>query len=185
MMDLKSELLDILKEKSFQKGEFILSSGRKSNFFLDCKRTTLNGIGLSYASQVLYSTILHIKDSSDVKILAAVPLGGCPLVDSITLLAAENKINLKILYVRKEKKDHGTEQLIEGMQNIQEGNRVILIEDVVTTGNSALEAIKTLQEHGLEIAYTLALIDRNEGASENFQSAGIKLYSVYSIKDFI
>jgi orotate phosphoribosyltransferase len=94
-------------------------------------------------------------------------------------------VSTNILYVRKEKKDHGTGQLIEGMQNLKKDASVVLVEDVVTTGESALRAINVLNENGINVLYVIALVDRLEGAKENLTAAGVELRSIFTREDFI
>jgi orotate phosphoribosyltransferase len=185
MSVFKERLLELLRDRSFKKGEFTLSSGRKSDFFIDCKRTTLTSHGLYCAGEVLLCDIFGKDDSERIDGLAAVPLGSCSLVDAIAVMGRHRFVSTNILYVRKEKKDHGTKQLIEGMQNLKKDASVVLVEDVVTTGESALRAVNVLNENGINVLYVIALVDRLEGAKENLTAAGVELRSIFTREDFI
>ncbi|MHA2333062.1 MAG: orotate phosphoribosyltransferase, partial [Candidatus Hodarchaeales archaeon] len=128
MSVFKKQLLELLRDRSFKKGEFTLSSGRKSDFFIDCKRTTLTSKGLYLVGEILLYRIFGEDNLKKIDGLAAVPLGSCPIVDAIAVLGCYGGVSTNILYVRKEKKDHGTGQLIEGMQNLKKDASVVLVE---------------------------------------------------------
>jgi orotate phosphoribosyltransferase len=182
-LDYMVELLTVLKERSYKEGEFVLASGETSDFYIDCKATTLMPYGLSLSAHVILRFIQQELGFPDV--LAAVPLGGCPLVDATAFLAHQCGVEIGILYVRPATKDHGTEQKVEGIQNMRPGARVVLIEDVVTTGNSAINAIKALRANGIEPVYVLALVDRLDGARANIAKHGVELRSIFTKDDFL
>ena len=106
----KARLLKLLQERSFRRGEVILASGKKSDFFIDCKRTVMTAEGHMLAGQVVLDTIESLNDADSAMALAAVPLGGCPLVGATSLLAYQRGVALDILYIRPAQKDHGTGQ---------------------------------------------------------------------------
>jgi orotate phosphoribosyltransferase len=188
MSDQRARLLELLKRRSFRRGEFVLASGKRSDFFIDCKRTFMTGEGHLLGGQVVLAALDELAPPGDdpaVAALAAVPLGACPLVSAAALLAAQQGRTLDVLFVRPERKDHGTGQRIEGAQNLEERRRVVLVEDVVTTGGSSRAAIEALRGAGLEVLHVLALVDRLEGGREALAAAGVGLRAVFTRRDFI
>jgi orotate phosphoribosyltransferase len=186
-MEQKEVLLEMLKEYSHKKGKFTLASGKESDFFIDCKKTTLLATGHALCGEILFDEIrsLELWDAYGV---AAVPLGACSLASAVSLISIQRGYPLDVFYVRKEKKDHGTGNLIESpvgyTSEIKENGHVILLEDVVTTGGSAIEAIRSMRNEGYIVDNVIALVDRLEGARENFESEDVELYSIYTRKDF-
>jgi orotate phosphoribosyltransferase len=171
-------IIALLKAKSVKFGEFTLRSGKKSDFFIDCKQSILTGPGHVWAGQLMLETIaLHFPEARAV---AGVELGGCPLASAVSLMSAvaEGFHGLDALYVRKTKKDHGTGNLVEGKSDLKKGAKVILLEDVVTTGGSSLDAVKALQNEGFEVLGVVALVDRNEGAAEAFKAASVRFIRI-------
>ena len=182
----RQRLLELLRVRSFKKGDFLLASGKRSDFFIDCKRTILCGEGHVLAGEAL---LRLIEDSTEAKkgleAIAAVPLGGVPLADSVVHGAFSRGLSLDLLYVRPEAKDHGTGQRIEGAKNLKSGARVILLEDVVTTGGSSLRAVTALREAGFTLLSLIALVDRLEGGRETLEAEGVPFCSLFSRRDFI
>lgn len=186
MKSSKQRLLQLLRERSFKSGEFTLASGKKSDFFIDCKRTVLTPEGLALSGAAMLDAIEAAPETdAGLGAIAAVPLGGCPLVDSAALQAFQRGTPTGVLYVRSERKDHGTAQKIEGAQCVEPGASVVLVEDVVTTGGSSLRAIESLREAGYEILFLLALVDRLEGGREHLEAAGVELRPLFTRHDFI
>jgi len=188
MDETKRRMLELLKNKSFKQGEFTLASGKKSDFFIDCKEVTLMAQGLLYSGLIFFDFIKrwYLCGSYKVDYLVGVPLGGCTIVDATAFVCSLNKIDMNILYIRDTKKNHGTKQRIEGLKSIHKGNKVILIEDVVTTGGSSINAIRVLHDAGLKVECVLTLIDRLEGGSENIKNkTGVYLYSIFTRNNFI
>jgi orotate phosphoribosyltransferase len=186
MKTTKQRLLELLRERSFRAGEFTLASGKKSDFFIDCKRTVLTPEGLSLAGAAILEAIEAAPETSQgVGAIAAVPLGGCPLADSAALQAFQRGCPTGVLYVRPERKDHGTAQKIEGSQCVAPGARVVLVEDVVTTGGSSLRAVEALSDAGYELLFLVALVDRLEGGAEHLAEAGVELRPLFTRHDFI
>lgn len=180
----QERLLAVLRERSFRRGEVTLASGKKSDFFIDCKRTVMTAKGHALAGEVIFDAILEAK-VEDLAALAAVPLGGCPLVGAASMVALQRGQNLDLLYIRPEAKDHGTGQRIEGAQNLDGRKTAILVEDVVTTGGSSLRAVEALKTAGLNVPFVLTLVDRLEGGRENFEAAGVNLRAIFTRNDFI
>ena len=176
---MKEELLRLLKENAYRKGEFKLSSGKTSEHYVNCKPVTLNGRGLTLASIMLLE---HVeKDSVAV---GGLTLGADPIVSGVAVVAGLDKRLLDGLIVRKEAKGHGTGAWIEGPL-LPEGSTVTVLEDVVTTGGSALKAVEKLRDAGYKVERVVSIVDRqeNEEATTAMKLAGLELYSIFTIGD--
>jgi len=161
MYDLnKAKLLKQLIEKSYKKGNFTLSSGKKSSHYLNCKPVSLNGEGLNLISELF----LDLKDSRS-KAVAGLTLGADPIVSGLIVKAALNGLDLDGLIIRKEIKKYGTKAGIEG-PILEEGTLVTVLEDVVTTAGSVIKAIKKLRENNYVVEEVLSIVDRQEGGLE-------------------
>jgi orotate phosphoribosyltransferase len=175
------KLLSLLQIHSFRTGEFTLASGKKSDFFIDCKPTILSSKGIFLCGLVFLQKIESL--SVEINSVAAVPLGGCPIADSIAVLAAQREYPLDVLYIRPEKKDHGSGRQVERPTFLSE--EVVLVEDVITTGGSSLRAIEILHREGVPTNHVIALVDRLEGGRENLEEAGVEVHSIFTRKDFL
>ena len=179
----KTRLLNLLKSLSFERREIILASGRRSNFYIDCKQTALTPEGLYLIGNILLDMIKSIGEKVDG--VAGVTLGGDPLVCATSYASYMEGSGIPALIIRKELKGHGTEVYVEGKKNVPENARVVILEDVVTTGGSTLKACERIRQEGLNVAYIICLVDREEGGRENVEAAGYRLYSVFKKRDFI
>lgn len=180
------DLIAMLKAKSLTlapPGEpFTLASGQKSTYFIDVKKTVLDATGLAMTCHLLYEAIPFIA-SSGVDAVAGVTLGGCPLATGVSFLSLPYETPLNAIYVRKEAKDHGTKNLVEGI--VTPGMRVVLLEDVATTGGSSLSAVKVLRDAGIVVAGVIAVVDRLQGAEKAFQAAGIPFYTLIEVSELL
>ena len=174
---MKDELLKMLKENAYKKGEFTLSSGKSSDHYVNCKPVTLTGRGLTLASMMLLE---HV----DTKVVAGMTLGADPLVSGVAVCSALDMRLVDALIVRKEAKGHGTKAWIEGRE-FPEGTKVTVLEDVVTTGGSAIKAATRLRDVGYKVERVVTIVDRQEDgeASEFMESVGLELKSLYTLKE--
>lgn len=181
--DYRSRLLQLLKEKSFRKGKVVLRSGKESDFYIDCKQTSLSAEGHLLIGKLFH----HIVREHFPKACAigGPTLGADPLVSSVATWSALNGDPLDAFIIRKGAKGHGTGQSIEGLANIKEACPVVVMEDVVTTGGSTLRSIDRCKEAGLNVVGVVALVDRCEGGRQSIEQEGITLYSLYSREDFL
>ena len=175
----KAKLLKKLIEKSYKKGHFILSSGKKSIHYLNCKPVSLSGAGLELISNLF----LELMDPRS-KAVAGLTLGADPLVSGVIVKAASIGKDLDALIIRKEIKNYGTRAGIEG-PSLVKGTSVTVLEDVVTTAGSAIKAINKLRENDYLVKEVLTIVDREEGGKEILKEENIQLKSLYTIKDFI
>lgn len=174
------ELLELLRRHSFKHGRFVLASGRESDFFIDCKLTLLTGRGHLLVGELLLDALRSLPACDAV---AGVELGGCPLASAVSLLGAQRGRAVPALYVRKAQKDHGTRRLVEGP--LVPGQRVVILEDVVTSGGSTLRAVETLRAAGTQVVGVAVVVDRLEGGAELLAGAGIEVASLFTRHDFI
>ena len=175
----KAELLKQLIEKSYKKGNFTLSSGKKSSHYLNCKPVSLNGEGLDLKSDLFFD----LKDPRS-KAVAGLTLGADPLVSGLIVKAAAQGLDLSGLIIRKEIKQYGTKAGIEGPA-LEEGTLVTVLEDVVTTAGSVIKAIKKLRENNYIVEEVLSIVDRQEGGCEALNDENVKLKSLFTINDFL
>jgi orotate phosphoribosyltransferase len=181
MMELKKRLARLLVEKSYREGDFTLASGRKSDYYFDCRVTALHPEG-SWLIGTLFNKLLA---DVDIKGIGGMTLGADPLVSATTVISYEQGRPLAGLLVRKEAKGHGTGQFVEGMGNFQLGDKVAMVEDVVTTGGSLLKACERVKAAGLDIVAVCTILDREEGGREIIQAAGYELKALFTRKELV
>ena len=177
MDELKKELLELLKRDAYKKGEFTLSSGQTSNHYVNCKPVTLSGRGLTLASLLM---LVHVETD----VVAGLTLGADPLVSGVALVSALDKRLVNGLIVRKEAKGHGTQAWIEGPLP-KEGTKITVLEDVTTTGGSAIKAVEKLRDAGYVVNRVVTIIDRQDGARESIWEAELELRSIFELDDLI
>lgn len=178
--EARPELLELLRRLSYREGRVVLASGKESDFFIDCKQTVLTARGHQLVAELILDGTRHLHD---VHAVAGVALGGCPLASAVSLMSMLRGRPMDALYVRKEAKDHGSRRLIEGP--VRSGMRVILLEDVITTGGSTLHAVEVLRGAGVEVVAVAVLVDRLEGGVEAVRAAGVEVVTLYTRHDFI
>ncbi len=182
-MDPRRRLLEILRQRSYEEREVILSSGRRSNFYIDGKQTTLDPEGAYLVGKLLYERI--VRGGRGVEAVGGPTLGADPMVTAVALVSYLEGNPIPAFIIRKEPKGHGKGLWIEGDKALRPGMKVALVEDVVTTGGSLLKAIKVAQEHGLEVVQVLALVDREEGGRENLKAAGYDLEALFTRSELL
>ena len=181
MPNFKNELLELLKKDAYKKGEYTLSSGRKSEHYVNCKPVTLNGKALMILSLSLLENV-----EKHCSAVGGLTLGADPLVSGVAIASAivDDKPSVDGLIVRKEPKGHGTGAWIEGpLPEI--GSRVTVLEDVVTTGGSAILAAEKLCDAGYFVQRVLAIVDRQEGGADALDAVGLELRSLFTLQDLL
>ena len=178
----KIDLLQMMNESCYRKGNFKLSSGKESEHYINCKNLTLSSTGLRMISQLMYEMVE--ENSSAV---AGLTLGADPLVTSVAMtswLDNTKRTKLDALIIRKEVKDHGTTSQIEGILPVQ-GCKICVLEDVVTTGESAMKAVRVLREAGYKVEQVLSIVDRqeNDEADDLFEKENIEFVSLFTLDD--
>ena len=175
----KELLLSLIMEKSLKFGDFTLASGKKATYYLDCRQITLDSVG----AKLIGEGILELLQQDALpQAVGGMSIGADPITAAVITVAAFQNIPLKGFMVRKQSKGHGTNQFVEGP--LVAGDRVIIVEDVVTTGGSSLDAIEKVEALGIKVDGVIAIIDRLEGGREQFESKGYTFCSLFTVRDF-
>ena len=174
---MKEELLELLKNYAYKKGEFKLSSGKTSEHYVNCKPVTLTGRGLTLSSLLLLKEV-------ETSYVGGLTLGADPLVSGVALVSALDSRLGNGLSVRKEAKGHGTQAYIEGVLP-PEGTKITVLEDVITTGGSAIKAATRLRDAGFVVERVVAIVDRQENkeADEFMESVDLELRSLFTLDE--
>ncbi len=177
------ELRDLLRELSYEKRDVVLASGKKSDFYIDVKQTALNSKG-SFLLGKLINVVVH-DEFNGAKAVGGITMGADPLSTATSVLSYSQGGTLHAFYIRKEPKAHGTGRWIEGIKNVPSGTKVVILEDVVTTGGSTLKSCDRAKEHGLDILGIISVVDRQEGGREAIEEAGYKFISLVTKADIV
>ncbi|MGF1589792.1 MAG: orotate phosphoribosyltransferase [Pleurocapsa sp.] len=174
---LRQILLDLIVKYAYVEGDFVLSSGAKSSYYINCKQVTLRADGALALGRLLFKLL-----PDDTEAVAGLTLGADPMVSAVSVVSAYENNSIPALIIRKKSKGHGTKAYIEG-PSLAQGAKIVVLEDVVTTGGSALTAVERLQDAGYQVTQILSLVDRKQGGSELYQSKGIKFQALFSIQE--
>lgn len=180
-MSQHGRLIALLRDRSVRTGDFVLASGRRSSHYIDCRRTTMHAEGLALIGALGLAAIREQGWTADA--VGGLTLGADPVAYAIA--AASNAAGPLVhgFTVRKAAKAHGTGRRIEGC--FEQGSRVIVVEDVITTGGSALEAVQAVRAEGGVVAGVLAVVDRGEGGREAIAEAGLPVHSLVHLRELI
>jgi orotate phosphoribosyltransferase len=175
--DLRFQLLNLLCAVAYKEGDFLLSSGQRSTYYINGKQVTLHAQGGTGVGRILLPLV-----PADTVGVAGLTLGADPIVTATSVAALYEGRSLTPLIVRKEAKGHGTQAYIEG-PTLPEGSAVVVLEDVVTTGKSAMQAVERLRGAGYKVDRIVTLIDRQQGGAEFYASQGLAFDTVFTIAD--
>ena len=175
----RKRLRELLLSKSIIHGEFTLTSGMKSSYYVDGKMTTFDPEGAYLIGRLMLDEVNKLPNKIDS---AGGPvIGADPIVTAIGIAAHLQKKPLRLFVVRKKTKTHGMQKCIEG--NFQKGDRVVIVEDVITTGGSILQAIEAVEESSGTVEAVMVVVDRKQGGRENIQQNGYRFISLFSIDE--
>jgi orotate phosphoribosyltransferase len=174
----KQTLIALVREKALEFGNFTLASGKRASYYLDCRKLTLDSFG---AIQVGHGVLQLLGDNLPDAI-GGMAIGADPITAAVITLAGQQGKHLKGFIVRKEPKTHGKGRDVEGP--VEPGDTAVIVEDVITTGGSSLQAIDRVEAFGLTVRGVIAIIDRLEGGAEAFSRRGYKLQTLLTIRDF-
>lgn len=177
--DLHARLVAILRERSVQRGSFTLASGRSSSFYVDARTTTMSAQGLSLVGELGLRAIRRAGWEADF--VGGLTMGADPVAYAMARASHDTPPVIDAFSVRKDAKGHGAQRRIEGC--FQRGARVVVVEDVITTGQSALSAVEAVQGAGGSVSGILAVVDRNEGGRAAIERAGLPVLSLVSLDE--
>jgi orotate phosphoribosyltransferase len=178
-MSARDSLIRLLRERSVRRGSFTLASGRQSDIYIDARATTMSPEGLALIGPLALTMIRSAGWTPDS--VGGLTLGADPVTYAISYASATALPLVRAFTVRKEPKAHGTQRLIEGP--FAEGDRVVIVEDVITSGGSALRAVDAVRAAGGNVLGVLAVVDREEGGKENLISAGLKVLALVTARE--
>ena len=173
----RARLIEVLKERSMKRGDFVLRSGKRSTYFLDGKQTTFSAEGAALVGELMYERIRDL----DVVAVGGPTLGADPIATAISIESFRQGRPLDAFVVRKETKEHGMRDRIAGP--LAPGSRVVIVEDTATTGSAIQFALDAVREAGCEVARIVVIVDREAGARENFRQQGYEFDALFSIRD--
>jgi orotate phosphoribosyltransferase len=184
---LRAELLGILRTKSVFHGDFTLSSGAKSKYYVDCRLTTLDGRGAWLIGQLMHLLIRREEKNRNLRVNAVggLTLGADPVALATGMISSwtGDAEPLRVFCVRKAPKGHGQTKLIEG--NFKAGDAVVVVDDVVTSGNSTITAINAITQEGGKVAFAAVLVDRQEGGREKIEAMGYPLIALFQREELL
>jgi orotate phosphoribosyltransferase len=175
----RDRLRQMLLERSMRFGEFVLSSGATSNYYIDVRKTSLHPEGLRLISRLFYDML----EKENVTAIGGLTLGADPLVAGLMLYSAEKGRPLEGFLVRRTAKDHGLRGQVEG--NLAGHKRVAILDDVITSGESAVIAAEAAESYKAEIVRVLAVVDRSQGAAQTFQQKNLPFTSLFAINELL
>ncbi len=175
----KQALVALVRQKALKFGQFTLASGKKATYYLDGKQVTLDPAGAVLVAEGILDLLAR---GPLPEAIGGMSIGADPITAAVVTMSGVRGTPITGFMVRKQSKGHGTNQYIEGP--VQPGQRVVIVEDVVTTGGSSLEAIERVEAFGLKVAQVVAIIDRREGGAAAFAARGYPFASLLSIEDF-
>ena len=179
LKQLKQELFSLLEKEALKRGSFVLSSGKTSNYYLDGRVVTLTAEG----AYLIASIILDFTKADNIAAIGGPTLGADPIVGAVACLSHLQKRPIKTFIVRKQAKEHGAQRQVEGPA-LKKGDRVVIVDDVATTGKALIEAKAALDACGVEVVKAIVIVDRNEGAKENLAKLGLALQPIFNIAEF-
>lgn len=175
----RNELFMLLRERAFRRGRVVLASGKESDYYFDMKPAMLDPDGAELMAELILQAIQDV--SADA--VGGLEMGAVPLIAPVAMKSPAFGRYLPGFFVRKAVKNHGTQKRVDG--NDIAGKSVIILEDVTTTGGSAMDAVKVVEDAGAKVALVISILDRGEGAAELYASAGVPFKSLFKAEEFL
>ena len=181
--DYRTELFELIRTRSFGRGKIMLASGRESDFYFDLRPTTIHPAGATCVGELICDAL----EGMAVDFVGGLEMGAVPIATAVVIASHRRGGNLQAFFVRKKPKDHGAKKLVEGLPKGEtlRGKSVVVLEDVTTTGGSALQAVAALREEGANIVLVLTIVDRLEGATENFAAEKLEFRALFTADEFL
>ncbi len=177
---LRARLIELIAERSFGRKKITLASGRESNFYFDMKPTMFHPEGAALLARLILARL----SKYNVDLVGGLEMGAVPLIASVSAFSFDAGKPIPGFFVRKAAKDHGTKKRIDGIESVA-GKKVAILEDVTTTGGSAIQAVEEVRAAGAEVVLVLSMVDRLEGATESFAAANVPFDALFTRKDFM
>ncbi len=178
--DARARLFEIVKSKSFVRGPVVLASGKESDHYFDMKPSMFDPEGADLLAELIFARI----SETGADIVGGLEMGAVPLITPISIASRRAGRPMPGFFVRKTVKDHGTRKLVEGLSDVA-GKRVVIVEDVTTTGASAMKAVEALTAAGAAVTLVISILDREEGAGKLYADAGIPFASLFKASEFL
>ena len=181
--DYRAELFELIRTRSFGRGRILLASGRESDYYIDMRPTTVHPAGATCLGELIVDALEGIN----VDFVGGLEMGAVPVATAVAIASHRRGGAIQAFFVRKKPKDHGAKKLVEGLPNGEtlKGKNVVVLEDVTTTGGSALQAVAALREEGAHIVLVLTIVDRLEGAAETFAAEKLPFRALYTADEFL
>jgi orotate phosphoribosyltransferase len=181
-MNHRAELLALIRARSFGRGRIMLASGRESDYYIDMRPTTLHPLGATCVGELIVDALAGMP----VEFVGGLEMGAVPIATAVAIASARRGGAIQAFFVRKKAKDHGARKLVEGLPKGQtlRGRNVVIVDDVMTTGGSSVQAIEAVREDGGNIQMVVAIVDRLEGAAETFAALGLPFRALYTADEF-
>jgi orotate phosphoribosyltransferase len=183
MRKIRSKAFSLIRDRSFFRGRITLASGKESDFYFDMKPTMLSPEGATLLAELLLDRLRE----TEVEYVGGLAVGAVLLISPINMLSFIRERPIHGFFVRKEIKDHGTKRLIDGLAKGEslQGKRVVVVEDVTTTGGSSMLAVKAAQDAGADVIMVLSVVDRQDGTAELYEKAGIPFVALFTAGEFL
>jgi orotate phosphoribosyltransferase len=180
---IRSQLMALIRQRSFGRGKIKLASGRESDFYFDLRPTTIHSAGATFIGEMVIEALADVECDS----LGGLEIGAVPIATAAAIAAHRRERAIGTFFVRKKPKEHGARKLVEGLPkgDSLKGRKVVIVEDVTTTGGSALQAVAAVREEGAEVVLVLSIVDRQEGATETFAAEGIPFRALFTAEEFL
>lgn len=178
--DARTRAFALIKQRSFRRGKFVLASGKESTFYLDMKPTMFHPEGANLLSKMILERIGDLN----ADYIGGLEMGAVPLVTAVSMMSLDWSRPIPGFFVRKAVKGHGTKKKIEAADDLN-GKNVVILEDVTTTGASAMDAVQAVREAGGKVLLVLSIVDREEGARDFYKQAGIPFDSLFRVGEFL
>ena len=181
--DHRAELFELIRTRSFGRGRILLASGRESDFYFDLRPTTIHPVGATCVGEL----IADVLEGTNAEFVGGLEAGAIPIATAVAIASHRRGGKLQAFFVRKKLKDHGAKKMIEGLPKGEslKGKNVVIVEDTTTTGGSSMQAVKTLREEGANIVLVLTIVDRLEGAKDNFAAEKLEFRALYTADEFL
>lgn len=182
----RARLVEIVKTRSYQVGpEMKLASGRTSTHYFNMKPTMLDPEGAYLIAELIIEQLVADRVKADL--IGGLELGAVPIASAVCAVSHQAGHPIRAFLVRKQAKDHGTKSLVEGLAKGETlaGKKVVIVEDVTTTGGSSIKAAEAVRAEGAEVLRVVTIVDRQEGAAQAFEAAGLALHPILTMSDFV